>query len=76
VLEDLVVDQKWRGNGIAYHTGTTAIAHALSKQGLHISKNNARQLIPLIRKKAREQKKELSIEQLKDVYQLSKKSHI
>ncbi len=56
---------------IGYHSGSAAIGHVLEKQGIIIDKQAARKLIPLVRKRAREQKSPITPLELKEL--LSKK---
>lgn len=53
---------------IGYHSGTAGIRHLLNTQGISLSKRDARQLLPLIRQKALEQKKALSLNELKQLH--------
>jgi homocitrate synthase NifV len=54
---------------IGYHSGAAGICHLLKTQGISLSKRDARQLLPLVRQKALEQKKALSLGQLKHLHQ-------
>lgn len=53
---------------IGYHSGSAGIRHMLSKRGIHIDKALAQKMIPLIRRKALEQKLPLSPVQLEELY--------
>jgi homocitrate synthase NifV len=53
---------------IGYHSGTAGICHLLKTQGISLSRKDARQLLPLIRKKTLEQKKALSLGELKQLH--------
>ncbi len=50
---------------IGYHSGSSAIAHVLEKQGIHISRQMAKKLIPLVRETAIRQKSALTPDQLR-----------
>ena len=53
---------------IGYHSGGSAIAHVLEKEGIKITRQGANDLIPLVRETARKQKQALTPEQLKHIY--------
>jgi homocitrate synthase NifV len=53
---------------IGYHSGSSAIAHVLEKQGISISRQMAKKLIPLVRETAIRQKSALSPLQLKGLH--------
>ncbi len=50
---------------IGYHSGSSAIAHVLEKQGIQISRQMAKKLIPLVREAAIRQKSALTPDQLR-----------
>lgn len=56
---------------IGYHSGSAAIGHVLEQQGIVIDKAGAKQLIPMVREKAFQQKSLLTPEELKELYFLS-----
>jgi len=56
---------------IGYHSGSAAIGHVLEQQGIFIDKKGASELIPMVRKKAFQQKSPLTPEALKNLYLLS-----
>lgn len=53
---------------IGYHSGSAAIKHVLSQQGIKIDKNTAKKLLCLVRKTAFKHKEELSPQTLKQLY--------
>jgi len=53
---------------IGYHSGSAAIGHALKQQGILIDKTMAEKLLPLVRKKARRRKSQITPAELKDLY--------
>jgi len=53
---------------IGYHSGSAAIGHVLKKQGILIDKTMAEKLLPLVRKKARRRKSQITPAELKDLY--------
>jgi len=53
---------------IGYHSGTAGIRHILKTRGILVENKQARQLLPLVRKRALAQKKDLSVEDLEQLY--------
>jgi len=53
---------------IGYHSGSAGIRYLLKTQGISLSKKEAQQLLPLIRQRALEQRKELSVSELEQLH--------
>jgi homocitrate synthase NifV len=68
LFEPEIVGKKESEYVIGYHSGSAAIGHVLKKQGIFIDKPGAQKLIPLVRKKALEQKSLLTPAELKELY--------
>ncbi|MBI9090956.1 MAG: hypothetical protein JEZ12_17210 [Desulfobacterium sp.] len=71
LFEPETVGKRKREYVIGYHSGAAAIGHVLEQQGIFIDKAGAQKLLPLVRKKALEQKSLLTPEALKALYLLT-----
>ncbi len=56
------------------HTGSQALRHILADRGITVGAEAARELLPLVRQAAEEKKRELTTEELEQLYRLGQQS--